>query len=100
MHYSYTGGRRRTCFPFRSTQKCFTFTLGENTKKIFHIGFDQINAPSSCAISQIFTIQKRCMSYAKVFHKRKKELKEWTSVPMQWVLQCLPEKREEREKNK
>jgi hypothetical protein len=40
------------------------------------------------------------MSYAKVFHKRKKELKEWTSVPMQWVLQCLPEKREEREKNK
>jgi hypothetical protein len=81
IHYSYTWGRHRTCFPFRSTQKYFTPTLGENTK-IFHIGFHQTNAPSSYAISQIFTMQKRDMGYAKVIHKRKKELKKWKSVPM------------------
>jgi hypothetical protein len=34
MYYSYTRGRRRTCLPFRPTQKCITPTLGENTKKI------------------------------------------------------------------
>jgi hypothetical protein len=74
MHYSYTRGRRRTCFSFRSTQKCFTPTL-EKTPKIFHIGFHQINTPNSYAISQIFTIQKRGMGYATIIHKRKKKLK-------------------------
>jgi hypothetical protein len=73
MHYSYTGGRRITCFSSRSTKKCFTPTLGENTKKIFHIGFHQINTPNSCAISQIFSVAEEACGYAKVIHEKKKE---------------------------
>ena len=33
MHYTYTGGRcKNHAIPFRFTQKCFTLTLGVNTK--------------------------------------------------------------------
>jgi hypothetical protein len=47
-------------------------------------------------------MQKRGMGYAIVIHKkkRKKELKKWTQKCLrylkQWVLRCLPEKREKR----
>jgi hypothetical protein len=47
----------------------------EKTPKKFYIGFHQINALNSCAISQTFSLQKRGTGYAKVIHKRRKELK-------------------------
>ena len=38
MHYFYTGVGAKTCLPSRSTKKCFTPTLGVNTKTCL-IGF-------------------------------------------------------------
>ena len=34
MHYSHIGVGAKTCFPSRSTQNCFTSTLGVNTKNM------------------------------------------------------------------
>jgi hypothetical protein len=53
----------------------FYYYTGKKTPNKFHIGFHQINAINSCAISQTFSLQKRGTGYAKVIHKRRKELK-------------------------
>jgi hypothetical protein len=70
MHYSYTRGRRRTCIP--DSFKNVLLLHWEKTLKIFHIGFHQIKAPNSCAISQIFSVAKGGMGYAKVIQKRRR----------------------------
>jgi hypothetical protein len=44
----------------------------EKTTKIFHIGFHQINAPSSCAISQLFSEERHGLC-KKLFMKRKEK---------------------------
>jgi hypothetical protein len=46
MHYSYTRGRfKKHVIPFRSTQKCFSPTLGENKNMLVRSSIHQINAP-------------------------------------------------------
>ena len=86
MHYFYTGGRRRKRLPSRSTKKCFTPTLGVNTKTCL-IGFSihQINALSSwCYFSKVL-LRKRSMGYAKVIHK-KRERK--NGDDKKWIQKC------------
>ena len=52
----------KTCFPSRSTQKCFTPTLGVNTKNMLYRFFiHQINAPSSCYYRSKVLLQRRDM---------------------------------------
>jgi hypothetical protein len=68
IHYSYIGGRRRTCI--LDPPKNALVLHWEKTPKIFYIGFHQINAPNSCAIPQIFSLQKRGMGYAKVIQRK------------------------------
>jgi hypothetical protein len=69
MPYSYTRGRRRTCFPSRFTQKCFTPTLGENTKNIPYRFPPNKCSKFLCYLS-IIIMQKRGIGYAKVIHKK------------------------------
>jgi hypothetical protein len=48
--------------------------IGRKRKKIFHIGFHQINAPSSYAISQLFsTAKERHGQYKSYFLKKRRE---------------------------
>jgi hypothetical protein len=58
--------------------------IGRKRKKIFHIGFHQINAPSSYAISQLFSTAKErhglCKSYF-LKKEEKKELKKMDKCP-------------------
>jgi hypothetical protein len=69
------GAVAKTCFPSRSIQKCFTATLGVNTK-IFLIGsIQQINALSSCFYLSKVLLQKRSRGYAKVIHKKRRKEK-------------------------
>jgi hypothetical protein len=86
MHYSYTGARRKTCLPSRSTQKCSTPTLGVNTKKFVRF----FSPPNKCskvlvAISQSFVAEKRHGAMQKLFikirKKRKKEVEKNGPVP-------------------
>ena len=71
MQYSYTGVGSKTCFPFRSTQKCVISTLGVNTKNMLDSFFiHQINAPSSCYYLSKVCCRKRSLGYAKVIHKK------------------------------
>jgi hypothetical protein len=60
----------------------------------------QINAPNSCCYLSKVLLQKRGMGNTKVIHK--KEKKKWTQkysrYIKQWVLRCLPEKKEKKEK--
>jgi hypothetical protein len=81
MHYSYTGGRRKTCFPFRSTQKCFTPTLGENTKNIPYRFPPNKCSKFLCYLSKV-CCRKEAWAMQKLFIKRREreELKKWTSV--------------------
>ena len=72
MHYSYTGRRRKTWLPSRSTQKCSTPTLGVNTKNYF-IGFP----PNKCskvfvAITQKFCCREEAWVMQKLFIKKRK----------------------------
>ena len=83
MHYSYTGGRRKNMsFHLDPPKKCFTPTLGVNTKNMFDRIIHQINALSSCSYLSKVLLQKRSKGYAKVIHKKRKKGKEkkWTSV--------------------
>jgi hypothetical protein len=59
------------------------YSYTEQTPKIFYIGFHQINALNSCAISQIFSIAKERHELCKSYSQKKKErIKKWTSVRM------------------
>jgi hypothetical protein len=88
---------QKYAIPFRPNQKCFTPTLGVNTKNTFNRFFiHQINAPRSCCYLSKVLLQKRDMGYAKVIHKEKKEEKKMDKCLRylkQWVLRCLPKKR-------
>ena len=81
LHWEYA----KTCFPFRSTQKCSTPTLGMNTKT-WLIGFSihQINAPSSCFYLSKFCCRKEAWAMQKLLRKKeekkKKVEKKWTRV--------------------
>jgi hypothetical protein len=74
MHYSYTGGRHKNMsFHLDPLKKCFTSTIGVNTKNIpYRI------SPNRCsnvlvAISQKFCCRKKACGYAKVIHKKRKK---------------------------
>ena len=81
MHYTYTGGRRKN-MPFHlSTQKCFTPTLGVNTKNICPIGYPSNNCSKVLiAISQSFVVEKKHVAMQKLFIKKEELRKKWTSV--------------------
>ena len=57
----------------------------------------QINAPSSCSISQKFCGRKETWGYTKVIHKKEEKRDEkMDKCPRylkQWVLRCPPEKK-------
>jgi hypothetical protein len=74
MHYSYTWDRRKNMpFHLDPPKKCFTPTLGVNTKNIpLRI------SPNKCAnvllaISQKFRCRKEACGYAKAIHKKIKK---------------------------
>ena len=94
LHWEYA----KTWLPSRFTQKCSTPTLGVNTKNMFvRYSFHQINAPSSCCYLSKFYCRKEAWGYAKVIHKKKKKVKidKCPRYIKQWVLRCLPKKRDE-----
>ena len=75
----------KTCFSSRSTQKCFTPTLEENTKNMLH-RFPPNKCSKFLLLSLKSLLQKKGMSYEKVIHKKeeerekkKEELKKWIS---------------------
>ena len=73
MHYSYTGGRRKN---MPSTKKCFTPTLGVNTK-ILLIGSPQNKCSKLLLLSlKSFVAEKKHWAMQKLFMKKqKKELR-------------------------
>ena len=97
MHYSYTGVGATTCFPSRSTQNCFTSTLGVNTKNMPYRISTKYMLQVLVAISQKFYYRKESWGYAKVIHKKRRdEKKNVGKCPRylkQWVLRCPPEKK-------
>ena len=73
---------QKYAFHLDPPKKCFTPTLGVNTKTCL-IGFHPPNKCSKVlvAISQSFIAENRPGAMQKLFiKKRKKELKKWTSV--------------------
>jgi hypothetical protein len=62
----------KTCFPFRSTKKYFTPTLGVNKNMFDRFFIHQINAPSSCCYLSKFLLQKRGWAMKKLFIKKEK----------------------------
>jgi hypothetical protein len=98
MHYSYTGVGIKTFFLSRSTQKCFTPTLGENTKNMLDRSTHQINAPKFLLLPlKGFIAEKEACGYAKVIHKKEKKLKKIDKCSRylkQWVLRCPSKKKE------
>jgi hypothetical protein len=72
MPYSYNGSRLRKHAFHLDPLKNILLLHWEKTPKIFHIGFHQINAPSSCAISQIFHCRKEAWAMQKLFTKERK----------------------------
>ena len=92
MHYSYPGGRRKDMpFHLDPPKKCFTPTLGVNTK-IFLIGYPPNKCSKFLLLSlKSFVTEKRHGAMQKLFIKKekskkrrikkKKEMKKkWTSV--------------------
>ena len=73
-----TLGVRKTCLSSRSTKKCFTPTLGVNTKTCL-IGFsiNQINAQSPCCYLSKFYCRKEAWAMQKSFIKKEKRKKWW-----------------------
>jgi tRNA A37 threonylcarbamoyladenosine biosynthesis protein TsaE len=49
------------------------YSYTEETPKIFHIDFHQINAPNSCTISQLFSFAKERHGLCKIYSQKKKE---------------------------
>ena len=93
-----TLGVRKTCLPSRSTQKCFTPTLGVNIKTC-SIGFP--STQNKCSKFLLISLSKFCYiketwSYAKVIHKKKRweKMDKCLRYLKQWVLWCPPEKKE------
>ena len=95
----------KTCIPSRSTQKCFTPTLGVNTNNIL----DRfLHPPNKCskvfvAISQKFYCREEAWAMQKLFIKkeRRKSIEKMDKCPRylkQWVLRCPPEKKREMNK--
>jgi hypothetical protein len=79
MHYSYTGGRRRTCTPY-SLKKCFTPTLGENTNNISYRLPLKKCSKFLCYLSNIFCCRREAWAMQKLFMKKKEKIEKWTSV--------------------
>jgi hypothetical protein len=73
MHYSYTGVGAKICFPFRSTQKCFTPTLGVNTKNVLDRFFHPPNKCSKVLVTQSFVVEKRHGAMQNLFIKKERE---------------------------
>jgi hypothetical protein len=71
MHYSYTRGRhKKHAIPSRSTQKCFTLTLGVNTKK-YPIGYTPNKCYNFLLLSlKSFVVEKRHVAMQKLFMKK------------------------------
>jgi hypothetical protein len=89
-----------TCLLSRSTKKCFTPTLGVNTKNMLdRVFIHQINALSSCCYLLEFYCRKETWGYAKVIQKekkkklRKKKIDKCLRYLKQWVLR-YPSKKE------
>ena len=72
MHYSYTVVGAKTCFPSRFTQKCFTPTLGENTKNMLHRFPSNICSKFLLLSLQQLLCRKEAQGYTIVIHKKKK----------------------------
>ena len=81
MHYSYTGVGAKHAIPFRSTQKYFTPTIGENTKNMPYRISTQINAPKFLLMSlESFVAEKKHVAMQKLFIKKEKKKKRWKKM--------------------